>query len=413
MAVYNLQHPYMFLPAGKPRIIGVALGLLLLVPAALAADWGAPARVLAQKIAAVTGPGAIALEFSNRSSLRPAEVEQARAALVSELQSRGVQVVESGQAATLRVTFSENAQSYLWIAQVRQGAGDEKVLMLSVPGMPAAASFGSASPLSIHRTLLWSQDTPILDATLLPGGNPEHLLVLDSEHVALLSGQGGGQWRQDQVFPVTHARPWPRDLRGRIVFNREHLFDVYLPGVVCGGVLGSPLSMACHDADDPWPLAAGAAAVRGFFSPARNFFTGVVAPAIGKQNTFPAFFSAAVLPRDQYQLWVLAAVDGSVHLVDGVNDLTPRLSWGSDIATVKSDCGSGWQILASARTGPGDSLRAYQILDREPAPLGAAAAFNGKLTALWSKDDGSVVAVEHNPDTGKYEAYSLAVACHQ
>jgi hypothetical protein len=31
---------------------------------------------------------------------------------------------------------------------------------------------------------------------------------------------------------------------------------------------------------------------------------------------------------------------------------------------------------------------------------------------LWSKDDGSAVSVERNPDTGKYEAYSLAVACH-
>ncbi|MGE5206319.1 MAG: hypothetical protein ACM3PW_11940, partial [Chlamydiota bacterium] len=313
---------------------------------------------------------------------------------------------------TVRVTFSEYALSYLWIAQVRQGAGDEKVLMVSVPGAPPAASFGASSPLSIHRTLLWSQEAPILDATVLPGGNPEHLLVLDANKVALFSGEGG-RWRQEQAFPITHARPWPRDLRGRIVFNREHLFDVYLPGVVCGAVLSSPLSMACHEADDPWPLGAGDAGVRGFFSPARNFFTGVVAPGIGKQNTFPPFYSAAGLPRNQYVLWVLAAVDGSVHLVDGVNDLTPRAPWGSDIAAVKSDCGSGWQVLASSKSGAGDSLRAYEIMDREPAPVGTPTQFNGPISALWSKDDGSAVAVERNPDMRKYEAYSLAVACHQ
>jgi len=58
-------------------------------------------------------------------------------------------------------------------------------------------------------------------------------------------------------------------------------------------------------------------------------------------------------------------------------------------------------------------LRAYEVMDREPAPVGTATEFNGPLTALWSKDDGSAVAVERNPDTGKYEAYSLDVACHQ
>ncbi|HYL95947.1 MAG TPA: hypothetical protein VET69_09095, partial [Terriglobales bacterium] len=75
--------------------------------------------------------------------------------------------------------------------------------------------------------------------------------------------------------------------------------------------------------------------------------------------------------------------------------------------------GSGWQILASAKNGGGDSVRAYEIMDREPAAVGAAAEFSGQLTALWSKDDGSAVAVERNPDTRKYEAYSLAVVCRQ
>ncbi|HET7751571.1 MAG TPA: hypothetical protein VFK81_19420 [Terriglobales bacterium] len=412
MAAYNSQYPYMFLRSGKPRMLGMALGLLLMVPAAVGADWGTPARALAQKIAAVTGPGAVALEVNNRSSLRPAEVEQARGALIAELGTLGVQAVESGQAATVRVTFSENAQSYLWIAQVRQGAGDEKVLMVSVPGAPATGSFGQSSPLSIHRTLLRSQDAPILDATVLPGGNPEHLLVLSADQVTLFSGQGG-QWRQEQIFSITHARPWPRDLRGRIVFNREHLFDVYLPGVVCQAVLNSPLSMDCHEADDPWPLGAGSSGVRGFYSPVRNFFTGAVSPGIGKQNTFPPFYSAAGLPRQQYVLWALAAVDGSIHLEDGINDVMPKVPWGSDIAAVKSDCGSGWQILASSRNGGNDSVRAFEIMDREPVAVGTAAEFNGRLTSLWSKDDGSAVAVERNPDTGKYEAYSLAVACHQ
>jgi hypothetical protein len=412
MAVYNSQqHPHMFPLSGKPLIIGMALGLLLAVPAAWGTDTNAPARSLAQKIAGLTGPGAVTLAVANHSSLAPAEVQQARSALVSALADSGVQVVESGQSVAVQVTFSQNAWNYLWIAQVRQGTGDEKVLMVAAPGAPTAENFGASTPLSIHRTLLWSQDKPILDATLLPGGNPEHLLLLGAENATLFSKQNG-QWRQEQVFPIAHTHPWPRDLRGRIVFNNEHLFDIYLPGVICGAVLGTRLSMECRETDDPWPLAAGNSGVRGFFSPARNFFTGVVAPAIGQHGNVPAFYSAAPLPHGEYSLWVFAAVDGSVHLLDGVNELTPKLPWGSDIAAVKSDCGSGSQILASAKSAAGDSLRAYEILDREPAPVGAAAEFNGVLTALWSKDDGSAVAVERNPDTGKYEAYSLAVVCH-
>jgi hypothetical protein len=403
----------MFLPNRTALIIGMALALLLTEPA-LAADWSTPARNLAQKIAAVTGPGAVALESSNRSSLTRAEVNQARVALVAELGTLGVQVLGTGQAAAVRVTFSENASNYLWVAEIHQGAGEDKVVMTSVAGVPLSKAFSPASPLSIHRTLLWSQDTPILDALLLPGGNPQHLIVLDPEKVTIFSGSPGA-WQQQQAFTIAHARPWPRDLRGRLVFSKEHLFDAYLPGVICQAVLSSALAMGCHEADDPWPLGTASANVRAFFSPARNFFTGVLVPGVGSQSAFTPFYSAAPLPRQKYVLWALAGVDGTVHLVDGINDVTPKVKWGSDIATLKSFCGSGWHLVATDPQESGsDKLRAYDIADREPVAVGSAIDFPGPITALWSTEDAdSAVAVERNGESGRYEAFSLAIACHQ
>src|SRR5439155_82475 len=80
----------------------------------------------------------------------------------------------------------------------------------------------------------------------------------------------------------------------------------------------------------------------------------------------PPFYSAAPVPREKYTLWLFATVDGQVHLLDGITDQSAgKLSWGSDIAAVRSSCGSGWQILATrSGSGSNDSIRAYAFHDR-------------------------------------------------
>jgi len=78
-------------------------------------------------------------------------------------------------------------------------------------------------------------------------------------------------------------------------------------------------------------------------------------------------------------LWIFAAVDGSLHLVDGMTDQAIRgtsSKWGSDVATVNSNCGAGTQLLVSdSGDAPRDSLRAFEIPDRDPLPVSAAAEF--------------------------------------
>jgi hypothetical protein len=140
-----------------------------------------------------------------------------------------------------------------------------------------------------------------------------------------------------------------------------------------------------------------------------------VTPALGKFTTVPKFYSAAILPREKYALWLFAATDGQVHMVDGVSDQIARFGWGSDLTSVKTSCGAGWQILATSPGGlAGDSMRAYEFPDRDPVAVSAAVDFSGPITALWTESKGdTAVAVARDRETGSYEAFRLAMVCSQ
>jgi len=411
-SVYNARNP---MPFSGEVLRAACWSLLLLLEAstALAGDWQTPAGQLAQKIAAITGPGAVAVTVLNRSSLTSAETEEIRGKLLSELASFGVEAVASDQAAAMvEVSLSENLDNYLWVAEIHQGTSVPVVEMIAVAGRPGGTAERSSTPLTIHESLLWSDQDRILDVAVV-NGNPPNMIVLQSERIALFRLKNG-QWQQEQALSLAHVRPWPRDLRGRLMLSKDHLIDAYLPGVYCRSTQTPSLSVVCDDSDDPWPLTGGQGDLSAFFSAARNFFTGALSPGIQKNTTAPPFFSAASLPRDKYTLWVFAAVDGHLHFLDGMTDqaLTEQ-SWGSDIVSVRSRCGSGWQILATAnKPGPTDEVTAYEIPDREPIPVSLPAKFDGPITTLWADSDSSaVIAVSRSSATGQYEAYRLSIDC--
>ena len=271
-----------------------------------------------------------------------------------------------------------------------------------------------AAPLTIRKIPLWVQEVRILDVAVLEEATaPSHIAVLDPEKVALYRFSNG-RWQEEQALSIPHARSWPRDMRGRLVLGQDHLLDVYLPGVFCQSSGSVPLSLSCRESDDPWPLSS-LVPLAGFFAPTRNFFTGVLSPGIGKQTSTAKFYSAAPLPRPNYSLWVFAGVDGQAHLLDGVSDQTARVNWGSDLASVKSSCGSGWQVLATrAGDDSGDAVRAYEFPDREPVAVSEPLEFGGGISALWTEGKGgTAIAVSRNAETGNYEAFRLAVACGQ
>jgi len=81
------------------------------------------------------------------------------------------------------------------------------------------------------------------------------------------------------------------------------------------------------------PLTPEDGSLRAFYAGSRNFFTGALSPGIGKISNVPAFYSAAALPHSTYTLWVFAAVDGSLHLVDGMTIRQSATQAQSGVAT--------------------------------------------------------------------------------
>jgi hypothetical protein len=447
-AVYNSPIPRMVNPVSRAtQGVGVVLLILpvflSLVSGAYAIDSRGSEQQLARKVAAITGPGAIALSFENRSSLSKKEADAITGRLRADLESLGVRDVTPDQAAaTVTVTLSENPTSFIWVAQIHLGAGESSLAMVSFPRGEGASFTRESMPVTLREVPLWVQEDRILDIAVLeedPPPNPaaKYIAVLDSEKLSLYRLQGG-KWKQEQALSISHSRPWPRDLRGRLIAAKDHLLDAYLPGVRCHLTAALPLALTCRESDDPWPLSGrplslgmsildspssgtpGGASSRvallsAFLAPTRNFFTGALAPGVGKFSTVPKFYSAAPLPRDKYVLWLFASVDGQVHLLDGVTDQVARLDWGSDVASINTSCGSGWQVIATgSANSAGDSVRAYEFVDRDPVAVSAAAEFSGEITALWTEISGeTALVVVRNQRAGNYEAFRLAAACSQ
>ncbi len=419
-------------PGRRRYFLMCALLCLALPRLAAGGSWNGPAHSLAQKIVAVTGPGAVSVTVENRSSIAKKDGDAIGGLLRVELESLGARPVKPEQAAaSVTVWLSENPQSYVWVAEIRVGVGEPSVVMVDLPRSDEGAFARESAAESIRRIALWAQEDRILDVLVLEEQtSPTQIAVLDGEKVAIYRMKNG-KWLQEQNLAISHARPWPRDLRGRIVAAQDHLFDVYLPGVFCRSTTTLPLALSCRESDDPWPLwtpdaGSKSAIVRGpalpalgaFYSASRNFFTGALTPGVGKLTTVGKFYSAAPLPRERYVLWLFVETDGEVHLVDGVTDQAARLGWGSDIASVKTPCSVGWQVLATSAADSGengaDSVRAYEIADRDPSPVSAALTFPGEITALWSEAKGdSAIAVARNRQSGEYEAFRLAMVCGQ
>ncbi len=396
------------------RISWLAALLFVIPSLANASTLADTARQLAHKIASATGPGAIALEITNRSSLDEKSVSELRSALEAQLRAEGVHTAKLDESVgSVTVLLSESVREYVWSAEIAIGADERKVALVSTPRPQSGAGVAAAMPLIVRKNFLFAQEQPILDAAVLDMSGSPRLLVLDASQVGVFHQQSG-RWELETSLPILHSRIFPRDLRGRLLLRRDHLFDVYVPGIFCHSSVTAPLALACNDSDDPWPLTADENSVRAFFAPARNFFTGAFSPGIGKVSNGPSFYSAAALPRPGYTLWLLAAVDESIHMLDGITDQVIRgARWGSDLAAVHSNCGTGIQLLVSETGDPAqDTLRAFEIPDRDPVAASFPVEFDGPIVALWPESTPTgAMAIVKREDTGWYEAYRISIAC--
>lgn len=417
-SIVNLRIPGKLTPLSSRFVSFLVFALLFAAPGS-AQNWAGAEGLLAGKIASATGSKTMALEVLNRSSLSAALSDDIRRNLLTQLAVTGVRFVSAEQAAvSVRVTLSEDLRNYVWVAEIRQDGNTPAVVMVSLPRSAVLAVEPAVAAMVLREVSLWSQPERILDVAVI-GGNPARMLVLDAKGVTSYRMQDV-RWLVEQSLPIAHARPWPRDMRGRLVWHsdgdkdKDHLFDAYLPGVHCRSSGGDSPAMTCFESNDPWPIGADLFSRSVSFTSSRNFFSGALSPGTGTQTTAPAFYSAAAIPRDPSTWWLLAAVDGRVHLLDGVTDqVVEKLKWGSDIASLRSGCGSGWQILATgAGAGRNDVVQAYETPGRQPVAASTPLEVSGWVTALWTGSDGSsVVAVVHNSETGRYEAFRLTLTC--
>jgi hypothetical protein len=372
-----------------------------------AQEWGAPARELAEKIATrAQSRSGLSLTVKNISSLPPARVADLQRALESELQRRGVRLVASEQAMEqARVTLSKNTAGYLLVGEVGR---DESWDVVMVQTTLSATAEQSSAALVLRRMLLWSQPDPILDVVREDGG----LIVLGRDSLSVYRAQDK-KWQLAATAPLMHSRPWPRDLRGRLVVQADGALRAYLPGVQCSGTTQPQLSLACNESHDPWPLSSE---VSAFFSERRNYFTGTVTLGRTSQAAdLNAFYSVARFAEGDRGFWIVAFSDGAMRLINDQGQTVSTFNgWGSDVTAIANDCGTGWQVMASSaadNTLP-DSLTAYEIVNRDAVEAASPMQFGGPIIALWSASDGrAATLIAHNLRTGEYEAFSVSAVC--
>lgn len=387
-----------------------------LAPLCSAQELGAAARALGRQIVVSVGSGkSIALEVQNRSQLSAEAVTQAHVTLAAELESHKMRFTESAEAdARIRVTFSENLQSYLLVAEIERGDAGREVAIVESP-LTTAAPLPPAEMLPLEKQFLHEQSAPILDAAIIAGADarPATLLVLEPERVALYAREGG-KWIFRQAQPVLRAGPWPRDLRGRLLAEAQG-FRAYLPGMVCVGAFVPGLTLECRALADAWPVPAGARRrAAAEFSPRKNFFTGRVMTDTGVQLALPESYSIAVAPDQGSQVWVATGADGRVYLLKpGDPPAAVRAAWGSDIAGIESECGGALVLAALREERAGEtSVAAFRYARGEFVAASRPLALPGAVTAMWtSADGGNVLVVTRNPETKNYEAYTLAIPC--
>ena len=362
---------------------------------------------LVQQILSTAGtPGTMSVSFRNISVLPPNLQETVQNAIFTSFRNSGVRLVQQDAAlAQAEITFSENLQGYLWIARVQQGT-TSKLLMKEVPRLQRPA-IAKAQTLTLHKTTVWAQDSPILDFYR----DQQTLILLEPSQIATYAGQNG-QWRPRYTLAITHSQPWPRDLRGRLQVNGTQM-TAFLPGTRCTGAL-SPPALECRDSDDPWQLDQGT--VVAFFSARRNFFTGLLSAPSAGASVLP-FFSAAALQSGDSHQWLFAGTDGRTRLYQDELSAPAAVfnAWGSNIAAIHSGCGSGWQLLAGSASDSvrPDSVQAIEISGREAQPASSSVELAGALESLATagKNGELVNGVLQSTATGKYEAFTLTVGC--
>jgi len=420
------------MPAAR-RVLLLILALLLLllffaVPTvSIAQDVVSPspladaARQLAERLAGTLQPReALALTVRNLTSLNAADIAEVRRRLEEDLTARGFSfgAGRSGASSTpegakpptgIRLTVSENLEGFLLILEV---AGRDLTLLQPVPSRPLAnaRSMSDRPMISIRKELVWEDPKPILDfaEVAAQSDRPPGFVVLGGEQVSHYQSLEGS-WRLAGQYAIDHTIPPSRDPRGALALNSLQL-QVALPGVSCAGSLNSALTLRCTPSSELWPEG-GAHDLDDPGQPmqGRNYFTIRASEKLSPSPFRGEYFSVVALGDGEERTWLVAQLDGQVGLYRGNQELVAKFNgWGSDLERVAPGCGNRRAVLVAA---PGDwttadSLRAFEIEGAKAIPVSPSIELPGPILVLREHR-----AVARNLETGRYEAYRIAISC--
>ncbi|HMJ83465.1 MAG TPA: hypothetical protein VK504_09875 [Vicinamibacterales bacterium] len=313
------------------------------------------------------------------------------------LAARGIRLAELRDGATtVRCSCLENLREYACIADIGDGAARRVVAATR-----AKNSGGRSLPspiVALQLRPLHAQRDPILDVTMAGSA----LLVLTPTTVTRIPLP-----EQAAVAPQSAAiatgRVWPRDLRGHLRADGD-AFEVFLPGVTCRGS-SMPFALACADEGESWPIGienAGMAASRNTFATPEGFSFYEVAPLDGGQ-------------------WLVVDQQGTLTFLDAQRRVVARGDATDHVAALRSACTPGSYVVTARRSSDlesADVLRLARVVGSSLVPEASTIALPGVLTALWSarnpsraQDDREAVAVVHDIQTGRYEAFHLSLSC--
>jgi hypothetical protein len=376
-------------------ILCTALLLLAFPERISAADpYAEAARELTGKI--MTNVGQLehaAFTFRSLSSLGVREAAAARRAIENELRARGVRQ-DSQSAVKIDVTFSENLQQYIWIAEIRNDQ-NSSIVMAAMPRTTEAQAKDATLRMTIQAKPVFEQTDPILDIKQ----TADELLVLDPLHLTSYRNKNE-RWELERSSPLNIQNPYIRDIRGRLSESGDAV-QVHLPGLSCTEKTKSLLDLNCHQ-ETTWPLGFGGK------TPAytNNYFV--------LENLQP-FFSAANFEDDGTEMLAIAGTDGRAYLFNkDLIQVGTLDGWGSDIAAIDAGCGPRRQILVALPTDPLErgAIQAYGIQQRKAVATSTIVEFPGPITALWpASNKNGAIAVSRDIKSGRYAAFYLSISC--
>jgi hypothetical protein len=378
------------------------LGFLLFfaTPATCADSLEDSARALARKVVAAIRATSVTCQIRNLSTLRGPEFATVSAAFQDELQKHGLKIMASDAATSLIVTVTQNPTAYIGVVEIQRKENPETVMETLGPVRGPSAPELTYS-YSLHRELLFSQDEPVLDVVLDDDG--KHAAALGTDEVVYYESRDD-QWVPTRSERLPLQRDPERELRGFLVLAADLSKTAYLPGELCRAASLAATGWSCE-------------------KHSRQIPAQTITPDVTLGKKTGEWTSTAKLEREGKRRIVVIGQDGLARVYeDGPEPVAVFRNFGSEIASLYSGCGTGWQLLV---TGKGDwtkadEIQAMEIRERQTQAVSAAMEFPGPVIALHTPatkplDDASAnasaIAIDRNLQTGRYEAYRLTITC--